>query len=211
MTDNSASDWDPLTPAQAAELMRAAPFPWWIAGGHAIEFAVGRGSLRAHDDLDLLVLRRDQMAMRDFFAEWDCHVADPPGTLRPWPPGESLRHGVHNVWIRQNPAGKWRLQIMVDEADGDRWRTCRDARITRPLEEIGRRRDDGVPFLAPEIQLYYKANKPRPKDQFDFDAVLPVLDAGQRAWLARAIATSLGRRHRWLEKLQPAAENAAGS
>ncbi|MGE0660764.1 MAG: hypothetical protein AB7O63_14805 [Reyranellaceae bacterium] len=211
MTDSTNFEWDPLTPAQAAALLRAAPFPWWIAGGHAIEFAVGRGPLRAHDDLDVLVLRRDQLAVRDFFADWDCEVSDPPGTLRPWPPGETLRHGVHDVWCRRAPGEKWQLRLMVDEADDDRWRTRRDARITRPLAEIGRSRDDGVPFLAPEIQLYYKANRPRPKDQFDFDAVLPVLDAGQRAWLARAIATSLGRRHRWLEKLQPAPEKDAGS
>ncbi|MGE0154497.1 MAG: hypothetical protein AB7R90_17910 [Reyranellaceae bacterium] len=197
------NDWQPMTPAEVAALLRGARFPWWIAGGHAIERALGR-PLRPHGDIDVLILRRDQMAARDLLAEWDCHVADPPGTLRPWPPGESLRHGVHDVWVRQNPHGKWRLQLMLDEADGDRWRSRRDAHITRPLSELGAPDADGVAFLVPEVQLYYKAARPQPKDQQDFEAVLPRLSPAQKVWLSRAIATSWGRQHRWLPALLPA-------
>lgn len=200
MNERHQNDWNAMTPAEAGALLKAAPFQWWIAGGYAIDRALGR-NLRAHGDLDVLVLRRDQMAVRDFLAEWDCHVADPPGTLRGWPPGESLRHGVHDVWVRQNPQGKWRLQVMLDEADGDRWRSRRDARITRPIVELGAADEDGIAFLAPEIQLYYKAARPQPKDQQDFEAVLPILSPAQKVWLSRSIATSLGRHHRWLQAL----------
>ncbi len=196
------NDWQAMTPAEVAALLRGAPFRWWIAGGHAIDHALGR-SLRAHGDIDLLILRRDQMAARDFLAAWDCHVADPPGSLRPWPPGESLRHGVHDVWVRRDPQDKWRLQLMLDEADGERWRSRRDARITRPLSELGAPGADGTAFLVPEIQLYYKAARPLPKDQQDFEAVLPRLSPAQKVWLSRAIATSWGRQHRWLPTLMP--------
>jgi len=201
MNERQQNDWNAMTPAEAGALLKAAPFRWWIAGGYAIDRALGR-NLRAHGDLDVLVLRRDQMAVRDFLADWDCHVADPPGTLRGWPPGESLRHGVHDVWVRQNPQSKWRLQVMLDEADGDRWRSRRDARITRPIVELGAADETGIPYLAPEIQLYYKAAKPAPKDQQDFEAVLPVLSPAQKVWLSRAIVTSLGRHHRWLQALK---------
>lgn len=196
------NDWQAMTPAEVAALLRGAPFRWWIAGGHAIDRALGR-TLRAHGDIDVLILRRDQMAARDFLAEWDCHVADPPGSLRPWPPGESLRHGVHDVWVRRHPQDKWRLQLMLDEADGERWRSRRDARITRPLSELGSANAEGVLFLAPEIQLYYKAARPLPKDRQDFEALLPVLSPAQKTWLSRAIATSWGRQHRWLPALMP--------
>lgn len=196
------NDWQAMTPAEVAALLRGAPFRWWIAGGHAIEHALGH-SLRAHGDIDVLILRRDQMAARDFLAAWDCHVADPPGSLRPWPPGENLRHGVHDVWVRRDPQDKWRLQLMLDEADGERWRSRRDARITRPLSELGAPGAGGTAFLVPEIQLYYKAARPLPKDQQDFEAMLPRLSPAQKVWLSRAIATSWGRQHRWLPALMP--------
>ena len=176
-------------------------FRWWIAGGYAIDPPSGR-TLRAHGDLDVLVLRRDQMAVRDFLADWDCHVADPPGTLRSWPPGESLRHGVHDVWVRQSPESKWRLQVMLDEADGERWRSRRDARITRPIVELGAPDEHGIHYPGARDSALLQGRPGRaPKDQQDFEAVLPVLSAAQKVWLSRAIATSLGRHHRWLQAL----------
>jgi hypothetical protein len=79
--------WDPAGPAEVAALFRDAGAPWWIAGGYAIELAVGR-PVRAHGDIDVLVLRRDQLMVQRALAGWDWQAADPPGTLRPWRPGE---------------------------------------------------------------------------------------------------------------------------
>lgn len=60
-----------------------------------------------------------------------------------------------------------------------------------------RRTDSGgVPHLAPEIQLFFKAKRPRPKDEIDFAAVLPLLTAQQRRWLSDALAYSFGA-HPW--------------
>ena len=58
-----------------------------------------------------------------------------------------------------------------------------------------------VPYLAPQVQLYYKATSPRPKDLTDLDTALPVLGPPERAWLQAAI----GRRdpgHPWLDRLR---------
>jgi hypothetical protein len=52
--------------------------------------------------------------------------------------------------------------------------------------------DGRVWFLAPEIQLYYKAKAARAKDEVDFAAVLPHLSVAGRAWLLDAIRTSFG-------------------
>jgi hypothetical protein len=46
----------------------------------------------------------------------------------------------------------------------------------------------GVPYLAPEIQLLYKAKNHRPKDDADFDAAVGLLSATQRRWLREALA-----------------------
>ncbi len=37
------------------------------------------------------------------------------------------------------------------------------------------------PYLAPEIQLFYKAKGLRPKDELDFARTLPTLDQQRRA------------------------------
>ncbi len=77
----------------------------WVAGGRAVDLVLGRQT-REHGDLDLLVLRRDQATVREELVDWDVHAADPPGSLRPWPVGDSLPPAVHDVWCRRTPASR---------------------------------------------------------------------------------------------------------
>ena len=63
--------------------------------------------------------------------------------------------------------------------------------IRRPVATIGKVSDDGIPYLAPEIQLFCKARGRRPKDETDFAAVLPLLDSAQRQWLSDALTRTL--------------------
>jgi hypothetical protein len=188
--------WEPARPAEVAELFSRVGVPWWIAGGYAIELAVGR-AFREHADIDVLLLRRDQLAVQEALASWEWWAADPPGTLRPWERGEFLGHGIDDVWCRPSASAPWRIQIMLDEAEGDEWVSRRNPALRRPLGELGARSPDGLPYLAPEVQLFAKAHGTRPQDEQDFAAVLPVLDAAQRRWLAEALEDS----HPWLSRL----------
>lgn len=182
--------WEPASRAEVARLFSVLDVPWWLAGGHAIELAAGR-ELRPHSDIDVLLLRRDQLAVQKALAGWEWWAADPPGTLRPWAPRETLPAGVHDIWCR--PAGRaWRVQVMLDESDGEDWVSRRDARVRRPIAELGRVSPDGIPYLAPEVQLFYKAQQPRAKDEIDFAAALPLLSSAQRAWLVNAIDKTYG-------------------
>jgi hypothetical protein len=49
---------------------------------------------------------------------------------------------------------------------------------------------DGLPYVAPAVQLLWKAKDTRPKDEHDFETVAPLLTADERGWLADAIARS---------------------
>ncbi|MFG3225163.1 nucleotidyltransferase domain-containing protein [Kitasatospora sp. NPDC048194] len=193
--------WTPLSPQEAAELLAGADFPWWIAGGFAIEWAVGE-PYREHSDLDVLVLHRDQARVRRHFEGWDLFLADPPGAgrLRAWSTGEDLPSRVHDVWCRRSPDEPWSVQLMLDKADGEDWVSRRDSRVRRPLAQLGQVTCTGIPYLSPEVQLFYKAKNVREKDQLDFDRVLPRLDAGQRAWLVGALELALPG-HDWLSRL----------
>jgi hypothetical protein len=183
-----------------ASLLRGGDLSWWIAGGWAIDLFVGRQT-RPHGDTDVLVLRRDQLAVQAALGGWDLHTADPPGTLRPWAPGEVLPAAVHDIWCRAAPDAPWALQLMLADAEGGRWVFRRDRRISGPLARLGRRSPEGLPYLAPEVQLLYKAKRPpRPKDEADFAAALPLLGDEGRRWLAAALAT-YDPAHPWRSRL----------
>ena len=189
--------WESLSVPEAVDLFQDIAVPWWIAGGHAIDLAAGR-TTRDHADVDILVLRRDQLIVREHLHGWDCHAADPPGSLRPWSRGETLPEHVHDVWCRTAPDDRWRFQLMIDECAGDQWHSRRDRRISRPIDDIGWVTAGGIPCLRPEIQLFYKSRGRRPKDEADLATALPLLDAVAIRWLHEAIQLTADRNHPWL-------------
>ncbi|WP_282698372.1 amino acid transporter [Streptomyces sp. CC208A] len=193
-------DWEPVGLAEVVALFSKSPCRWWVAGGYAVELAVGR-PFREHDDIDVLLLRQDQLAVQEVLAGWEWWASDPPGSMRRWRPGELLPVGVHDVWCRPGPGAPWWIQVMLDEAEGETWMSRRDARIRRSMDRLGATAADGTPFLAPEVQLFYKAKTPRPKDEQDFAEVLPHLDPAARAWLAEALSVAYGP-HPWAAILQ---------
>lgn len=189
--------WDPLTPAEVVEVLGGLGAPWWVAGGWAIDLHVGRRT-REHADTDVLVLRHDLPLVQRHLAGWDLHAADPPGTLRPWAPGEVLPAHVHDVWCRPAPTGPWTWQLMVCDAPDGTWTYRRDPRITRPVAELAGPASDAARLvLAPEVQLLHKSARPRPKDEADLLVALPHLDGTRRRWLREALAT-VAPDHPWL-------------
>ncbi len=195
--------WEPASPLEVANIFSRCQGPWWVAGGYAIELAAGR-PIREHSDIDILVLRRDQLAVQGVLPDWQWQAADPPGTLRPWQPGERLPESVHDIWCRPGPGEPWRIQVMLDESCGSQWVSRLDQRMQRPIATIGSVTADGIPYLAPEIQLFYKAKNLRPQDETDFTAVLPVLTTAQQDWLSDALSLVYGRGHPWRARLHAA-------
>ncbi|GAA2653513.1 nucleotidyltransferase domain-containing protein [Nonomuraea recticatena] len=199
-TETPWGPWEPLPLGEVVALFQGLEVPWWVSGGYAIELAVGR-VYREHGDVDISLLRRDQMEARRLLQRWDCHVADPPGTLRPWAVDEVLPEHAHDIWVREHAEGPWRFQLMLDETDGEEWIYRRDARIRRPLASLGVASGKGFLRLSPEVQLLYKSKGLRPKDELDFTEVLPVLTGPQRLWLDQMLALEYGT-HPWRDRLR---------
>jgi hypothetical protein len=185
---------------EVSDVLRALQCPWWIAGGWAIDLHVGRQT-RAHEDTDVLILRKDQLALQRELSGWDLHAADPPGSLRPWRSGEVLPSAVHDIWCRRTPTSPWCLQVMIDDAQHGVWSYRRDPRIRRPVAELdGPASDAGRRVLAPEVQMLQKSEKPRPKDEADLLVVRQHLDPDRREWLATALSVA-SPGHPWLGSL----------
>jgi len=192
--------WQPLPPDDLVAVLASAPGDWWLAGGWAMDRYLGRIT-REHADTDVQIRRRDHVQIREALAEWDMHAADPPGTLRPWPVGERLGVRIHDVWCRRSTDSPWEFQLIIAEDEDDEWVYRRDPRIRLPLHALaGPASTPYMNVLAPEIQLLYKSKGLRPKDQKDFDAVLPVLEPSRREWLRDALQL-VDRDHRWLGRL----------
>lgn len=158
---------------------------------------VCRRALRPHADIDVLILRRDQQVMLEALPGWDLQAADPPSRLRPWPSDEVLPDHVHDIWCREGPGSPWRMQVMLDEADGGQWHSRRNSAVSMPVAEMGRTNPDGWPYLAPEVQLFYKAKADQqlPKDEIDFAAALPLLEPRARGWLDAALGETVPQHH----------------
>jgi len=200
MTDSKLGGWNPLTPNQVAEVMKRSGASWWVSGGWAIDLCIGHQT-RPHDDIDIGVFRSDQGTIQSFFADWDIAIAS-GGGLRPWPARQWLAIPENDLWVRDDRAGPWRLQIMLNEGGGDVWVSRRDPRVrVRYADAI--RVANGIPFLAPHLQLLFKAWAPTPKDHADFAAAIGCLTPIERSWLLNQIR-ELDPGHVWLTQLRSA-------
>jgi hypothetical protein len=187
--------WVTTPPAEVATLFAGAPFPWWVAGGWALELQGGRR--REHLDTDVAFLLRDLPRLRRFLAP--LHLWAPmPDRLRPVLPGTHLAPDEEQLWLRRDAAGPWLLDLLATPADGDTWVFKKDHRVRRPLDDVGRVGDGGVPVLAAAVVLLHKAGNDRERDRDDLRAMLPHLVASERSWLAEAVATAWPG-HAWLD------------
>ncbi len=199
MTDRLGA-WSPLSLPEVAKLLAGVREPWWIAGGWAIDLFVGRPT-RSHGDVDVQIRRDDQLSFQAALATWDLHAADPPGTLRPWRRGEVLPPAVQDVWCRPVPTAPWAVQLMLADTLGDQWVFRRYRRVRRTLTALTRRSVEGLPYVAPEVQLLFKARAtPQPKDEHDFAIAHGLLSEDARAWLDAVLAL-YSPDHPWRKRL----------
>jgi hypothetical protein len=106
----------------------------------------------------------------------------------------------HQVWILEEPARVWRLDMFLEPGDADVWVCRRDAAIRCPRSAMIGTSASGIPYLRPEGVLLYKAKARRPKDEADFAATVPLMDAAARRWLSDALVR-VHPAHPWLAAL----------
>jgi hypothetical protein len=191
--------WIPLSLAEVKRIFDDAPFTWGLGGGYAIEQFLG-APIRTHDDVDIVIFRDEQIAAQQHLADWQLYAADPPGTLRKWNTGEYLPFGIHDIWGYRDGASGWEFQFMVAEVENGEW-------FHRRNPQIRGRRDrliteyNGWPCVRVEVQLMYKSKNGRPKDEMDFRACLPRLNAEQKGWLKTQLQILYPDGHSWIDVL----------
>ncbi|MFG2793150.1 nucleotidyltransferase domain-containing protein [Streptomyces sp. NPDC048419] len=184
-------------PEQVAERLAGARTPWCVAAGWALDLFHG-AQTRPHGDLEIAVPAAAFPEVRDRFPEY---VWDAVGSGRVWAgAGAEALAATHQTWLRDAATGRFLFDVFREPHEGDTWICRRDECLRLPYDAVIERTRNGIPYLAPELVLLFKAKAPRPKDEADFDGVLPLLDRVRRhrlgGWLKRVHSG-----HPWLAKL----------
>jgi len=178
-------------PLKVIQRLNGYPKAWCIAGGWSIDFFLGYQT-REHEAVEILVYRRDQMELQAHLKDWPLRKVishgDGTATVIPWERGEWLSLPIHQVrsFGTNNMPG---FDFMLNEAIDESWAYRRNLTITRPRKQAERYTETGIPYLAPEVALLYKAHHRREKDQRDFEQVYIKLESEPRSWLITALKT----------------------
>jgi hypothetical protein len=106
---------------------------------------------------------------------------------RQWVPwaGKKLELPEHQLMARRD--GR-EVEFFLNERDGDVWVSRRDPRIRMPVGDLVTVSERwGVPIIAPEVQLLYKAKYVRDKDRADYQNAMERMSRGRKGWLKDAV------------------------
>ena len=200
---------------EVANIMSSYRGEWMISSGWAVDAWLGESS-RVHHDIDIVVWRDEQSELKRFLLEngWDAQVVVEEGKYQAWteidaPLELSVSHQIH-ARKRLGDAHDLRstqfLDFLISERTSTDWWWRGDKTITAPLEKVRKTSSLGIPVLAPEIALFFKARATmREKDELDFGHALPKLESSRRDWLKRSLTQKLEalglNDHPWLARL----------
>ncbi|MFF6875673.1 nucleotidyltransferase domain-containing protein [Streptomyces sp. NPDC012474] len=172
------------TPSEVAQQLAGIGTPWCVAAGWALDLFRGRQT-RAHGDMEIAIPAASFPEVRYRFPGY---VFDAAGSGRIWEDATpEVLVAVHQTWLRDPATGNYLLDVFREPHDGDTWICRRDERIRLPYSDIIHHTQDGIPHLAPELVLLFKAKHARRKDQSDFDETVPHMSPAQRSTLAELL------------------------
>jgi hypothetical protein len=187
--------WEPWHPRQLAEMFAAVTVPWYVAAGWALDLFRGEQT-REHEDLEVAIPSTAEAfaQVRAALAGYELEVPVGPEPGHLWPLDSAAFETRHQTWVSEiirDAHGQqrrvFRLDVFREPQRDGQWVCRRDESMTLPYDDIIRHDADGIPYLAPQFVLLFKAKHVRPKDQADFDGVLPLLTPAECNWLADTI------------------------
>ena len=178
-------------------LMEGSDIRWAVCGGFALDLFLGRET-RAHGDLDISVPEEDRGKIERFMREHGWQVCEfrGQGKLRPLDAHAASEPGRNLMCLREGcelvtfwPCDEPGLVLHEWHARGIRTLNYMEFLFPDQPVHFGRNPDravvrmEGIPCLAPEVVLRYKAAQPeRDVNRADFEAVFPRLEEEPRAW-----------------------------
>jgi hypothetical protein len=184
-------------PSEVAYHLTGAAARWYVAAGWALDLFRGTQT-REHGDIEIAIPAASFPEIRNRFPGY---VFDAVSSGRIWENATpDVLAATHQTWLRDAATGNYLLDVFREPHDGDTWICRHDETIRLPYRDIIHHTHDGIPYLAPELDLLFKAKHARPKDRADFDATVPHMTPAQRETLAELLARAYPG-HDWLADL----------
>jgi hypothetical protein len=188
------------TPGEAARALEGVSAPWAVAGGWALDLWLG-SQTREHEDLEIAVPTAFFGEIRDRLEGLGLKFFDiVDGEVLALAAGATLHPRMHQTWVMDPEAHGWRMDIFREPGDAQTWIYRRTGELSAPRAWASGRTPGGIPFVAPQVVLLFKAKAQREKDEADFAKVAPRLSADARAWLADALQV-IHPGHAWIDRL----------
>ncbi|MGV9879614.1 nucleotidyltransferase domain-containing protein [Streptomyces sp. NPDC003006] len=185
------------TPGEVTQRLAGVAAPWCVAAGWALDLFRGTQT-REHGDIEIAIPAAEFPGVRNRFPGY---VFDAVSSGRIWENATpDVLAATHQTWLREPATGDYLLDVFREPHDGRTWICRHDETIRLPYSEIVHRTPEGIPYLAPELVLLFKAKHARPKDQEDLNATVPHMTSAQRTALAEFL-TRVHPGHRWLGNL----------
>lgn len=158
-------------------------FPWFVAGGWAIDLFLGRET-RAQADVEIGIYRKNQMQLCRFFSKSKKQFVDNRNYTgkrerHEWTK-EYLRLPIHELYI---DLGGLELKVLLNERDDHNWVYRRDPRIQLEEDRVILLNGLDIPYLCPQIVCLCKTKDMGDKDRADIALALHGMDEAQRKWL----------------------------
>jgi hypothetical protein len=215
--------------SNAHSLLANNGFDWYVCGGVAIDVYLGKQT-RIHKDLDIAVFREDRNSIIALMLAtgWRVFEACGGGVIhelfdkqQPFEKRNLFCFTSNENRCRLEPLGNDRykfslekkeqkgftyIEFLFNQRDDKNFYLPGDANLKRELNKALLKSNEGVPYLAPEIVLFYKSSyleySPDTFDHYhDFDLTLPFLDEEQKQWLRDALEKEFANEHVWLQRL----------
>jgi hypothetical protein len=203
-------------------------FDWYVCGGGAIDVFLDKQT-RIHKDLDIAVFWEDRNSIIALMLAtgWRVFEACGGGVIHELFDQQQLFEKRNLFCFTSNenrcrlePIGDHRyrfglekkeqkdftyVEFLFNQKDDEYFYLPVNANLKRKLNKA-LLNSNGIPYLAPEIVLYYKAGyleySPDTVDHYqDFDLTLPFLDEEQKQWLRESLEKEYANEHVWLQRL----------
>ncbi|WP_419871406.1 nucleotidyltransferase domain-containing protein [Candidatus Pristimantibacillus sp. PTI5] len=204
-------------------------FDWSICGGVAIDIFLGKQN-RIHKDVDVAVFWEDRISIIELMLSsgWRVFQACGGGVVDELHGKQDVPFEKRNLFCFTPNEGRIKLESIGDERyrfglekleQSDftyveflfNERDIRDfylpgeTKIKRELNKAILSSSDKIPYLAPEIVLFYKSSYLDGSDAVDhnrdFDVSLPCFNSEQKRWLRESLEREYPNGHPWLQRL----------
>ena len=188
------------TPDRVAGALDGVTAPWAVAGGWALDLWLGRQT-REHEDIEITV-------PAPFFPEIQARLearglklfSNVDGEVIALELGEARGPEGFQTWVTDPVGQAWILDIFREPGDAETWVYRRTGELSAPRAWASGRTEAGIPYVAPQIVLLFKAKATRDKDEADFALIAPKLSPEARDWLAASLRT-IQPGHPWIGRL----------